>query len=310
VHDVNDSGKRIFGIVIPFFSNINYLLKLTDSLLNQSDRRFEVLIIDDSGKNLVTSEFLQNQLDYRFALLTNEKNLGPFLSWNAGISHLLSRQKYKILSIVHADDLLDRDYVKNAIKSLDEHPDVDIFHSKVKIIGSNGRRKFSFLDFVKSLSNFGSSGQPVQSFGDVGLVRILRNNFVFCPTMIFNVSKFNSIEFDTRWNMVSDLDFISMALLEGRSLLQLPEKNYLYRRHNNNLTSELTRTTKRFEEEIELYGQLESTCRDFGFDKSATAAKKARMIKLHITYRLMISLFRSDFAGFRRLFNVLLTIGK
>lgn len=310
MHDVNDSGKRIFGIVIPFFSNINYLLKLTDSLLNQSDRRFEVLIIDDSGKNLVTSEFLQNQLDYRFALLTNEKNLGPFLSWNAGISHLLSRQKYKILSIVHADDLLDRDYVKNAIKSLDEHPDVDIFHSKVKIIGSNGRRKFSFLDFVKSLSNFGSSGQPVQSFGDVGLVRILRNNFVFCPTMIFNVSKFNSIEFDTRWNMVSDLDFISMALLEGRSLLQLPEKNYLYRRHNNNLTSELTRTTKRFEEEIELYGQLESTCRDFGFDKSATAAKKARMIKLHITYRLMISLFRSDFAGFRRLFNVLLTIGK
>ena len=310
MHDLNDSGKRIFGIVIPFFSNINYLLKLADSLLNQSDRRFEVLIIDDSGKNLVTPEFLQDQLDHRFTVLTNEKNLGPFLSWNAGISHLLSRQKYKIFSIVHGDDLLDRDYVKNAIKYLDEHPDVDIFHSKVRIIGSNGRRKFSLQDSVKSFASFGSFGKPLISFGDKGLERILRNNFVFCPTMIFNVSKFNCLEFDTRWKMVGDLDFISQALLNGRSFLQLSDKNYFYRRHNNNLTAELTRSTKRFEEEIILYRELETKCREAGFHKSSAAAKNARIIKLHITYRMMISLLRFDFAGFRRFFNVLLTIGK
>jgi glycosyltransferase involved in cell wall biosynthesis len=310
VHEVNSSANRTFGIVIPFFNNVGYLSQLTASLLNQSDGRFEVLIIDDSGENLIASEFLRYEPDDRFTLRTNEKNLGPILSWNAGLSQLLSRKRYKILSIVHGDDLLDCDYVKNAIKSLDEHPDVDIFHSKVKIIGSNGRRKFSLQDFVKSFANFGSFGKPVKSFGDKGLERILKNNFVFCPTMIFNVSKFHCIEFDTRWKMVGDLDFISQALLEGRSFLQLPDKNYYYRRHNNNLTAELTRTTKRFEEEIKLYGELESRCREAGFHKSAAVAKKARIIKLHITYRIMISLFRLDFSGFRRLFNVLLTIGK
>lgn len=310
MHDVSSSGNRTFGIVIPFFSNFDHLSQLIASLFNQSDGRFEVLIVDDSGKNLIASEFVQDKLDDRFTLRTHEFNLGPFLSWNAGISELLSRQKYEVLSIVHGDDLLDRDYVKNAMNSLGEHPDVDIFHSKVKIIGSNGRWKFSFQDSVKSFANFGSSGKPIESFGDKGLERILRNNFVFCPTMIFNVSKFHCLEFDTRWKMVGDLDYISQALLEGRSFLQLPDKNYYYRRHNNNLTAELTRTTKRFEEEIKLYGELESRCREAGFHKSAAVAKKARIIKLHITYRMMISLARWDFAGFRRLFKVLLTTGK
>ena len=133
---------------------------------------------------------------------------------------------------------------------------------------------------------------------------------MFCPAMVFNASKFRCIEFDTRWKMVGDLEFISQALLEGRSFFQLPDKNYFYRRHNNNLTAELTHTTKRFEEEIELYEELESRCTEVGFYKSAAAAKKAQIIKLHITYRMMISLFRFDYVGFRRLFNVLLTIGK
>ena len=310
MHDVNGSGERTFGIVIPFFSNFEFFSQLTSSLLAQSDGRFEVFIVDDSGEGLISSEYVQNELDDRFTLQTNEVNLGPFLSWNAGISYLLSREKYKILSIVHGDDLLDRDYVRNAIKAFNEHPEVDIFHSKVKIIGSNGGWKISFQDSVKSLANVGIMGKPIKSFGDKGLVRILRNNFVFCPTMIFNVSKFDSIEFDTRWKMVGDLEFISQALLEGRSLLRLSEKNYYYRRHGDNLTAELTLNTKRFKEEIELYGNLVSRCKKVGFHKSARAAKKARIIKLHIMYRMVISLLRFDFAGVRRLLNLLTTIGK
>jgi glycosyltransferase involved in cell wall biosynthesis len=298
------------GIVVPAYKEFEYLMNLFESLLKQSDGRFEVLVIDDSAENLITKEILSTKLDERFSLLTNRTNLGPFTSWNSGISEMLSRKKYSLLSIVHEDDVLHEDYVKNSLLYFEKYPAYDIFHSKVKIIGSNGRRKYSFQDSVKSLANFGTFGKPIESLGDKGLERILRNNFVFCPAMVFNASKFRCIEFDTHWKMVGDLEFISQALLEGRSFLQLPDKNYFYRRHNNNLTAELTHTTKRFEEEIELYGELESRCREVGYHKSAAAAKKARMIKLHITYRLMISLLRCDFVGFRRLFNVLLTIGK
>ena len=301
---------KTFGLIVPFYCNVDYFSELIDSIKGQSSSSFEVLIVDDSGKKVIHRIVKEEIKDDRFSFIENDVNQGPFASWNIGLDEMLDRRKYSLLSIVHADDVLDRDYVKNAIRAFDEHPEVDIFHSKVKIIGSNGGRKFSFQDSVKSLANVGNIGKPIKSFGDKGLVRILRNNFVFCPTMIFNVSKFDSIEFDTRWKMVGDLEFISQALLEGRSLLQLSEKNYYYRRHGDNLTAELTLNTKRFKEEIELYGNLVSRCKEVGFHKSARAAKKARIIKLHIMYRMMICLLRFDFAGVRRLLNLLLTIGK
>jgi glycosyltransferase involved in cell wall biosynthesis len=301
---------KTFGLIVPFYSNLEYFSELIDSIKRQSSSLYEVLIVDDSGKRVIQRIVEEEIKDDRFTFIENDVNQGPFASWNTGLVEMANRQKYSLLSVVHADDVLDRDYVKNVIKAFNEHPEVDIFHSKVKIVGSDGGSKFSFQDSVKSLANVGTIGKPIKSFGDKGLSRILRNNFVFCPTMIFNVSKFDSIEFDTRWKMVGDLEFISQALLEGRSLLRLSEKNYYYRRHDDNLTAELTLNTKRFKEEIELYGNLVARCKKVRFEKSAAAAKKARIIKLHIMYRMTISLLRFDFAGVRRLLNLLLTIGK
>ena len=301
---------KTFGLIVPFYCNVDFFSELIDSIKGQSSNSFEVLIVDDSGKKVIHRIVEEEIKDHRFSFIENDVNQGPFASWNIGLDEMLDRRKYSLLSIVHADDVLDRDYVKNANKAFDDYPEVDIFHSKARIIGSNGGRKFSFQDSVKSLANVGTIGKPIKSFGDKGLVRILRNNFVFCPTMIFNVSKFDSIKFDTRWKMVGDLEFISQALLEGRSLLRLSEKIYYYRRHDDNLTAELTLNTKRFKEEIELYGNLVARCKKVGFEKSAAAAKKARIIKLHIMYRMTISLLRFDFAGVRRLLNLLLTIGK
>ena len=302
------SDNRVFGIVVSVY-NGTHLRALLNSLLGQSDNRFDVLIVDDSNNNLIGKEIIEKYVDDRFVLRTNTENLGPFRSWNAGLSEMLARRKYRILSVIHEDDILDKDYVKHLIHAVDIHPNIDIYHSRVKIIGRNGNCKFSFQDAYKALAHCTSTRRAVISFGDSGLARILTNNFVFCPTMVFNASKFRSIEFDTRWKMVGDLEFISQALLEGRSFLRLPDKNYYYRRHDDNLTAELTRTTRRFEEEVELYRDLVARCSEVGFDKSAAVAKKARIIKLHIGYRMMISLFRFDIAGFRRLFDVLLTIG-
>jgi glycosyltransferase involved in cell wall biosynthesis len=301
---------KTFGLIVPFYCNVEYFSELIDSIKRQSSSLYEVLIVDDSGKRVIQRIVEEEIKDDRFTFIENDVNQGPFASWNTGLVEMANRQKYSLLSIVHADDVLDLDYVKNAIKAFNDHPEVDIFHSKVRIIGSNGGWKFSFQDSVKSLANVGSIGKPIKSFGDKGLSHILRNNFVFCPTMVFNVSKFDSIEFGTRWKMVGDLELISQALLEGRSLLRLSEKNYYYRRHNDNLTAELTLNTKRFKEEIELYGNLESRCKKVGFYKSAAAAKKARIIKLHIMYRMVTALLRFDFVGFRRLLNLLLTIGR
>jgi glycosyltransferase involved in cell wall biosynthesis len=292
------------GIVIPFYRDVQYLSELITSLVEQSDDNFEVLIIDDSGKGLLNTEAFRRKLDNRFTLWTNESNKGPFVSWNSGIEELFSRRRYSLIAIVHEDDLLHRNYVKNSLSYFARFPEVDVFHTKVKLIGSKGRRSFSIQDAIKSIGTGFQRKKPMMTHSDNGLAKILRRNYVFCPTMIFNTTKFDRIKFDDRWKMVADLDFISNSLIEGRSFLQMPDKNYYYRRHENNLTAELTRTAKRFEEELELYKELDMLCSESGFLKSAKVAKKARIIKLHIAYRMLLALIRFDFGGIRRLMSV------
>jgi len=304
VSDTGRTGDNLFGIVVPFYSRHGYFLELIESLLKQSDGRFEVLIIDDSGKNLIGKDFLTKSCDDRFSLIANSSNFGPFVSWNIGLSEMFSRQRYRILSIVHEDDLLNRDYVKNSLEAVEKHPSIDVFHSRVKIIGSYGKPKITVQDLIKGLANLGSKQLEIQSAHDSGLARILSNNFVFCPTMVFNASKFESIEFGSRWKMVGDLDFIANALLSGRTFLQLPDKNYFYRRHENNLTVKLTSTTTRFQEELQIYNELEEVCKTAGFNASAKVAGNARIIKLHIAYRIVISLVRFDLSGLRQLISV------
>lgn len=304
--DAGLDDDDLVGIVVPFYSDSYYLIQLLESIANQSCSAFEVLIVDDSRDQSLRKCLGEMNSDISYSILENGINLGPFATWNRGLQEMFQKQKHCLISIVHEDDLLHRDYVKNALLCYSKHRDVDVFHSKVKIIGRKSRLKFSFQDSYKSLANFGVLGKPIRSVGDTGLASVLKNNFVFCPTMMFNVNKFDVVEFDTRWQMVSDLEFISKALLEGRSLLQLPEKIYFYRRHNNNLTAKLTNTTKRFEEELQLFREIEVRCREAGFQKSAEVAKKARIIKLHIVYRMLLALIRFDFGGIRRLLSVLL----
>jgi glycosyltransferase involved in cell wall biosynthesis len=296
----------MLGIVIPVYNGGRYLAELLRSLISGSDPNWEAVIVDDSISNKIGPELLRVLPDERFTIISNSSNQGPFASWNIGLNELFKRKKYSLISVVHEDDLLHIDYVKNSLSYIAMFQDVDVFHTKVKLIGSQGRPIFSIQDAYKGIGTRLQSKKPMITCSDIGLAKVLKSNYVFCPSMIFNTRKFHGIEFDDRWKMVSDLDFVSKSLLEGRSFLQMPDKNYFYRRHNNNLTAELTRTTKRFEEELELYKELDSLCSEAGFPKSAKVAKKARIIKLHIVYRTLLALIRFDFGGIRRLMSVLL----
>jgi glycosyltransferase involved in cell wall biosynthesis len=91
--------------VVPFFNRIEYFEIVYRSLLSQTDTSFEVLIIDDSGDQLVQKFFGNEQLDQRFTLVSNAINKGSFESWNTGLNEMANRQKYSLLSIVHADPM-------------------------------------------------------------------------------------------------------------------------------------------------------------------------------------------------------------
>jgi hypothetical protein len=199
---------------------------------------------------------------------------------------------------VHADDLLSPNYVNDALAALDSSPNIDVFHFQTRIINSRGRVAMSMKDLYKKVSNIQLRYHLELISGDLGLARILKSNFIYCPSLVFSAASARNLSFDTRWKMVSDLALVSRFLLEDKNILSLPQRNYFYRRHDQSLSSKLTSSFDRFEEEFELYLSLVSSCQEKGFRLSSNQAARMTSIRLHIAWIMFNSLMSANFVRF------------
>ncbi len=74
------------SIIIPYFNKKNYVHLTLNSVLKQTYKNFEILIIydDPSKKDLNLVKELKKK-DKRIKLIINKKNIGPGYSRNKGL---------------------------------------------------------------------------------------------------------------------------------------------------------------------------------------------------------------------------------
>ena len=89
------------SVIIPYFKKKNFIKKAINSVLSQSFKKFEIIIIydDNNKKDLDFIKKLKN-FDKRIKLIINEKNIGAGYSRNKGIN--LSNAEY--ICFLDADD--------------------------------------------------------------------------------------------------------------------------------------------------------------------------------------------------------------
>jgi GT2 family glycosyltransferase len=278
------------GILIPFFEDTQFLIELLTSLQNQTSCEWFALVVDDSGKTSGAEGVVAKLNDPRIAFSKNDKNLGLARCWNHGLSQLLTRGEFSAISIVHADDLLDPRFVKETLDAHAHYSDASAIHSAVSVIGVSGRVRFSFVDAVKRLIQPGNFRQEMRSQGDKGLARLLRGNFIFCPTLSLKPEVISLPLFDEKFEQVLDLELTSRLLLEGKTIVGLKRRLYKYRRHAKNLTVQHNLSGVRFREEVRLYSDLERRCREVGFTRSARVAEQMLIIRLHCWYMYVRSI--------------------
>ena len=105
------------SIIIAIFNRKDELFELLNSLSHQTDKDFEVIIVDDGSKIalLPTVELFEEQLDIQFF---RKDNSGPGLSRNYGAK----RAKNDWLVFVDSDVIVETDYIENIKKNLTENP--------------------------------------------------------------------------------------------------------------------------------------------------------------------------------------------
>lgn len=115
--------NKLISIVVPIFNGEKYVGKMIDSLLNQTYKNYEIIIVDDfSADNSLT--IIQNKVgsDSRFKLIHACYKLGTAVKGQEYALPYCSGEYYFFLS---QDDFIDRDFLEKCIKkSVETNADV------------------------------------------------------------------------------------------------------------------------------------------------------------------------------------------
>lgn len=106
-----------FTIAIPAFNGKNFLKESVKSVLNQTYRDFELVIIDDHSTDGAW-EYIQTINDPRVRIFRNEKNLGIVLNWK----RCIEEAKGKWFKFLMSDDIMFPDSLDILKKIIDEYP--------------------------------------------------------------------------------------------------------------------------------------------------------------------------------------------
>ena len=125
----------MISIIIPYCNKKNYIEQTIASILEQTFKDFEILIIYDDEKKRDLN-FLENliKIDNRIKLIINEKNLGAGESRNKGIK--LSSGEF--IAFIDSDDLWEKNKLEIQYKYLIQNK-LKICHTEYKIIDKDNK---------------------------------------------------------------------------------------------------------------------------------------------------------------------------
>ena len=120
------------SVIIPTFNRLSLISRAIDSVLKQTLKPFEIIVVDD-GSSDNTSTLIKN--NYKSVKLIKQKNLGVSKARNVGIKN----SSGDWIALLDSDDEWKKNKLEVQIKSLSEHDYYSVCHTN-EIWIRNGTR--------------------------------------------------------------------------------------------------------------------------------------------------------------------------
>lgn len=220
----------MISIIMPVYNKYNYLMKSINSIINQTYKDFELIIVDDGssdGSEKLCDEFAQK--DQRIKVI-HLKNAGVSNARNVG----LDNAKGKYLQFIDSDDYVDEDMLEKLYDKATQY-DVDIVISGITKVNHD----YEVLnETLPQLTGVKSKNEMLENFASeqrsTGIYGCVSNKFIKRDI----VEKFK-LRFDTKIKLAEDLDFY-LKLYEHISSIYFYDTSFYYYIQNaaNSSTSE------------------------------------------------------------------------
>ncbi len=125
-------SRPTVSIVMPVYNGEKYLKEAIDSILGQTYKDFEFIIIDD-GSNDRTAKIVQSYKDSRIRFITHE-NKGLSASCNEGIT--MAKGKY--IARQDADDISELNRLQTQVDFMEKNKNIGLVGSNYRVMDENG----------------------------------------------------------------------------------------------------------------------------------------------------------------------------
>lgn len=213
---------KLVSVIIPAYNVEAYIATTIQSVLNQTYRHFEILVVDDGSPDR-SKEICKQFNDPRIKILEQE-NQGVSAARNRGIRH----SKGDYLAFLDGDDLWKPKKLEKHVQHLNHSPDVGVSFSRFAFIDETGKS----LGIIKLSKTEGITPKLILCRTPVGnpscimirkevVDRVKYYNTQSCATTIY---------FDEELSQFEDVDFcLRIALQTDWKIIGLPDALTLYR---------------------------------------------------------------------------------
>ena len=209
----------LVSIIIPCFNADKYLFETLTSVINQSFKDYEVIIVND-GSTDNTELIVKKYFNYDNFKLINQLNSGVSSARNTGI--LNSKGKY--IALLDADDIWLKDNLKSKISILENSQNYIFTYSNSITFNSNKKKIKVSNPKVKNLLMCYLLQKELPIFGACSNI-IFKNNL--------------NVLFDVNLSTAADQDFVVQLLLIGDAI-STDEFLWKYRITENSMSKNAT----------------------------------------------------------------------
>ncbi|HHW36017.1 MAG TPA: glycosyltransferase [Bacillales bacterium] len=210
----------LVSVIIPTFNCEEYIDKAIESLLEQSYRNIEIIVVDDGSTDSTRKVLSKFDKDIIYFY---KKNGGEASARNYG----LSKATGEYIAFLDADDYYDPIKIEKQINVMIQNPEVDIVYNDVTVIDTNNQE-------INILKSEGTFNNKYDFFSQMLYRQII-------PATASMMIKRNCIDQGIRYpeQYTNSVDYwFTLQLAERYQFYYLEESLYSYRRHEKNLTNQ------------------------------------------------------------------------
>lgn len=214
------------SVVLPTYNREKYFKRSLDSLMTQTYKNFEVIVVDDGSTDGTSNLLKEYQKKFKnLKIVTHEKNLGVSQARNTGNRYA----KGKYIAIMDSDDFAMPDFLEKTVDFMEKNSSVTI-----GIPPKNKYKPDEEDDFLN----------PTTHRVDYPLYWIVGGNYFSNVGNIFRrdfILK-KRIEYNAEYTCGEDYDFWVQMILKGAVVSKIPSDTHLIVfRERGGLSSDLVK---------------------------------------------------------------------